>query len=135
MIVYLDLDRTIYKTRELEAAWGFIAEQFPEAVGAYARRKEFFHDVGDSYYYDMSAHVVSLGLEPQEVYKTVASSELADGRAEYEGVKALVEWLRANSYDVKVFTLSITPWGRSAHNSAVKDRCTRRTWTRVLVGR
>lgn len=112
MIVYLDLDRTLFKTSEIGAVWEYIGQLYPEAKDAFDNHEAYFHYVGDYYYYDMGAHLTSLGLDPAGAYASVAASEYADGRFEMEGCKALVDSLMAEGYDVKVLTFGSDDYQR-----------------------
>lgn len=104
MIVYLDLDRTLFRTTDMDTVWSYIGTQYPEAVEAFDSAEEYFHYVGEQYYYDMSAHLSSLGLEPENIYASVTASELADGRLEADGAGELIKGLEHNGYDVAVLT-------------------------------
>ena len=84
MIVYLDLDRTLFKTQDFFAVWDVIAAEYPEATGAAAKRRDYYRTVDDMYFYDMSAQLRDLGLDPETVYAEVAQSEYADGRLEHD---------------------------------------------------
>ncbi len=112
MIVYLDLDRTLFKTADMSLVWEYIGSLYPEAVDAFDSAETYFHYVGDMYYYDMGAHLTSLGLEPSEVYAAVANSELADGRLEAEGSKALIDALTRDGYEVQVLTFGSDDYQR-----------------------
>lgn len=112
MIVYLDLDRTLFNTAKISDAWDYIGKLYPEAKDAFDNHEDYFHYVGDLYYYDMGAHLTSLGLEPAEVYAAVAGSELGDGRFELEGCKALVDSLVRDGYDVSVLTFGSDDYQR-----------------------
>lgn len=95
--IFLDLDRTLYRTDlGTRLIWREIARGFPVVDDTHelARQDEFYVHDGDSYAYDMRAHLVSLGLDEGEVFEHVRRSETADGRLEYEGVDELVSWAR-----------------------------------------
>ena len=112
MIVYLDLDRTLFKTADMAAVWEYISNLYPEAADAFDSAEDYFHYIGDMYYYDMGAHLTSLGLEPTEVYAAVADSELADGRLEIEGTKELIASLVRDGYEVQVLTFGSDDYQR-----------------------
>ena len=112
MIVYLDLDRTLFQTADMGMVWEYIGQLYPEAAEAFDSAEDYFHYIGEQYYYDMSAHLVSLGLEPEEVYASVANSELADGRLEIEGSKELIESLLRDGYEVQVLTFGSDDYQR-----------------------
>ena len=112
MIVYLDLDRTLFKTADMGTVWEYIGEIYPQAADAFDSAEDYFHYVGDMYYYDMGAHLASLGLEPDEVYASVAESDLADGRLEAEGAKQLIDTLISDGYEVQVLTFGSDDYQR-----------------------
>lgn len=112
MIVYLDLDRTLFKTADMNTVWEYIGQLYPEAAEAFDSAEDYFHYIGEQYYYDMSAHLASLGLEPEEVYASVTNSELADGRLEIEGSKELIEGLSRDGYEVQVLTFGSDDYQR-----------------------
>lgn len=112
MIVYLDLDRTLFKTAEMSVVWEYIGAIYPEAAEAFEEVEDYFHYVGDMYYYDMSAHLQSLGLEPTEVYQAVINSEYADGRLEEQGASALIDTLVTLGYEPQVLTFGSDDYQR-----------------------
>lgn len=112
MIVYLDLDRTLFKTGNVKVLWEYIAQQYPEIGDAFAGRETYYHYVDDMYYYDMSAHLTSLGLEPELVYGELGNSIYADGRFEYEGAGELIEALLSYGYDVRIMTFGTDDYQR-----------------------
>ena len=40
------------------------------------------------------AHMTNLGIDLDEVFEKIRTSELADGRLEYSGVRELINWIR-----------------------------------------
>jgi hypothetical protein len=112
MIVYLDLDRTLFKTDKLREVWEYIEAQYPMAVGAYDSRETFYYYVDDLYYYDMGGHLASLGLEPQDVYADVAEAGFADGRFEYDGCHELIETLEKHGADIRILTFGADDFQR-----------------------
>ena len=112
MIVYLDLDRTLFKTASMDTVWEYISSLYPEAADAFDNHETYFHYIGDMYYYDMGAHLASLGLDPEEVYAAVANSEYADGRLEYEGCRELIKFLQKQGYEVRVLTFGSDDYQR-----------------------
>lgn len=112
MIVYLDLDRTLFKTANMDTVWEFIGQTYPEAAEAFDSAEDYFHYVGEQYYYDMSSHLASLGLDPAEVYASVTNSELADGRLEIDGSKELIQTLTRDGYEVQVLTFGSDDYQR-----------------------
>ena len=107
LTVFLDLDRTLFQTDLFdELRWELLAQWYPEVIdlpSEWARQREFYVYHGELYFYDFTAHMAALGLEVDEVYERLRTSELADGRLEYEGVRALVEWIRERG-DVRILT-------------------------------
>lgn len=112
MIVYLDLDRTLFKTADMDVVWEYIDSLYPDTAGAFEDVESYFHYVGDLHYYDMSAHLQALGLDPAEVYAAVIGSRYADGRLETEGVGELIASLQADGYDVQVLTFGSDDYQR-----------------------
>lgn len=112
MIIYLDLDRTLFKTGAVSTLWQSISEQHPEIGDAFAGRETYYHYVDDLYYYDMGAHLSALGLEPEAVYGELIASGYADGRFEYDGAGELVESLLDHGYDVRIMTFGSDDYQR-----------------------
>lgn len=106
MIVYLDLDRTIFQAGQTKQIWEKIAELYPEVTAEelHDGRRSFYHMIEDLYYYDFSSQLLSLGLSPEDVYNELAASELADGRLEFPGTSELVKTLQEHEADVRVLT-------------------------------
>ena len=94
--LFLDLDRTLFRTSELdEAEWGLLGQQFGiDSEAELARRTDFYVRDEKAYYYDFAAHVRAAGLGEEAVFAFLLQSELADGRMEYDGVAELVAWAR-----------------------------------------
>lgn len=94
--LFLDLDRTLFRTSELDAAeWGLLGQQFGiDSEAELARRTDFHVRDEKAYYYDFVAHVRAAGLGEETVFAFLLQSELADGRMEYDGVAELVAWAR-----------------------------------------
>lgn len=113
MIVYLDLDRTLFQTSRTPELWEAIAELYPsvEPGAAFAARDRYYHYVGDQYYYDMSAQLSDLGLESEAVYARLQSSKLADGRFEFEYCPELIQSLTARD-EVRIFTFGTDDYQR-----------------------
>lgn len=106
LVVYLDLDRTLYNTDlGTELIWQQIASRY-EFVNQEIERSrlgEFYLYDGGQYAYDLRAHLLDLRLQSDEVYAMLRSSDLADGRLEYDGVGELIEWL-SQCGEVRVLT-------------------------------
>lgn len=94
--VFLDLDRTLFRTSELdEAEWGLLGRQFGiDSEAELARRTDFHVRTETAYYYDFAAHVRAAGLGEEAVFAFLLQSTLADGRMEYDGVAELVAWAK-----------------------------------------
>lgn len=112
MIVYLDLDRTLIKTPDMGMVWKYVGVIYPEVADGFENAEDYFHYIGDMHYYDMSAHLQSLGLEPTEVYQSVVHSEYADGRLEEEGAGDLISSLVALGYEPQVLTFGSDDYQR-----------------------
>ncbi len=107
MIVYLDLDRTLFRThdsgRQILDKVGELFEGI-DVAQAYADRDKYYQPLGDMYYHDMTEQLGDLGLDAQHVYKALLNSELADGRFEIYGCGDLIKGLQAHGVEVKIFT-------------------------------
>lgn len=113
MIVYLDLDRTLFQTSRVKEIWDQIGKLYSDVDvdTAFENRSEYYHFVGDSYYHDMSAQLEALGLEPELVYEELRQSEIADGRFEFEGCKELIAELSPHA-ELHVFTFGTDDYQR-----------------------
>jgi hypothetical protein len=113
MIVYFDLDRTLFQTGRSDELWDMIGALYPEidAQTAYQDRSQYYRYVGDQYYHDMSAQLQALGLEPEQVYEQLQRSELADGRFEYEYCHELLTNLQTQA-DIRVLTFGADDYQR-----------------------
>ena len=95
MDIYLDVDRTLFNTDLFdELRWSMLRREYSVDTQERARQKRFFVHNDGMYYYDFSAHMKDIGLEPREVYSALSQSELGDGRLEYKGVSELISWIR-----------------------------------------
>ena len=96
LTVFLDLDRTLFRTSDLdEAEWGLLGRQFGiDSEAELARRTDFHVRSEKAYYYDFAAHVRAAGLGEEAVFAFLLQSTLADGRMEYDGVAELVTWAK-----------------------------------------
>lgn len=113
MIVYFDLDRTLFQTSRSSEIWDAIGRLYPSVdVGqAYQDRTAYYQYVGDQYYHDLSAQLQSLGLDPLAVYEALQRSELADGRFEFEYCHELIELARSRA-DVRIMTFGTDDYQR-----------------------
>lgn len=112
--VFLDLDRTLYRTSEgTIAIWQEVARQYEsvDAQAELARQSEFYAYDGDSYAYDLAAHLTAVEVNSDEVYQTLRQSGLADGRLAFDGAVELVEWLQSVT-EVKVLTYGVEDYQR-----------------------
>lgn len=112
--IFLDLDRTLYRTDlGTQLIWQRIASKFSDvdASRELGRQSEFYVHEGNSYPYNMRAHLVSLGLEADQVYEYLRRTEIADGRLEYEGVGELVSWARSAG-EVSILTYGYDDYQR-----------------------
>src|SRR5690606_24629194 len=101
--IFLDLDRTLFRTENVDQLWEFIEEKLPNinTAGAAQLAAKFYIYDGDLYCYDMGAHLVSLGLKPQQVYDLLVK-KFGDGQFEYPGISELLQSL--NWAEVKILT-------------------------------
>lgn len=92
----LDLDRTLFRTSDLdEAEWGLLGQQFGiDSEAELKRRTDFYVRTEKAYYYDFAAHVQAAKTGEEAVFSFLLQSTLADGRMEYDGVAELVAWAR-----------------------------------------
>lgn len=113
MIVYLDLDRTLFQTSRSAEIWDAIAALYPDvdAKTAFDSRSTYYRYIGDQYYHDMSAQLESLGLDPEEVYEKLRGTDLADGRFEFEYCPELIELLVSRA-EVSIFTFGADDYQR-----------------------
>lgn len=112
MIVYLDLDRTIFQTARAAELWQEVAKGFPDfdAELFHAERSEYYVHIGDMYYHDVSAQLTAAGYDPEEIYEYLRTSSLADGRLQFDGAEELVRGLEALGYTVRVLTFGATDY-------------------------
>ena len=118
MIVYLDLDNTLFNLEGVEALWAYVESRYPEAEGAYANHEQYHQQVGELAYYDLTAHLTALGLDPEFIYEELAASELADGTYQYDGAAELVTSLQALGFEVRVLT-----FGEDGYQRAKASLC------------
>lgn len=111
--VYLDLDRTLFRTNETYQIWDEIGRLYPQidAAEQYQKRLDYHLYVGDLYYCDMARHLRDIGLVPEEVYERLAGGRLYDGRFEFEGVSELITAL-ADKTDLRIFTFGTDDYQR-----------------------
>ena len=96
--VYLDLDRTLFRTDLFDKLrWQLLAKWYPgkfDLAVESQRQSEFYEYRGELYFYNFMAHMTNLGIDLDEVFEKIRTSELADGRLEYSGVRELINWIR-----------------------------------------
>ena len=121
MKVFLDLDRTLFKTDDFDSQkWQLIGALYG-VDGNYEnqRQPEFHIHDRDMYAYDFTAHLKDLGLPEKEIYEQIKASNLADGRLEHTGVGDLVNWLKQR------FEVSILTYGKSDYKNHKLSLCPR----------
>ncbi|HMQ96233.1 MAG TPA: hypothetical protein PKD19_03360 [Candidatus Saccharibacteria bacterium] len=106
--VYLDLDRTLFRTDDAGAIWRLLATHYPsvpDAEEAIARSRDFFvfTENGD-YFYDWVRQVESYGVAAEEARQAILKSSLADGRFEYPGVAETVRYVQDNHFELAILT-------------------------------
>lgn len=105
--LFIDLDRTLFRTTEFDQQrWQLLEQWFPEVVSAEQERPrqyEFFVHSGELYAYEFTAHLQALGLDVSAVLERLRQSALADGRLEYEGTAQLIAWAQQQG-EVTVLT-------------------------------
>ena len=104
--LFLDLDRTLFNTGLFgELRLDVLRQSFPsiDIFTERLRQQDFYIRNGGMYYYDFTEHMKSLGLSAVEVYRLLEKSIIADGKLEFEGVKELVNWAKANT-ELKILT-------------------------------
>lgn len=98
MKLFLDLDRTLFKTSDFdEQRWQLLEQWFPDVISAEKERPrqyEFFMHSDSLYAYDFTSHMDSLGLNAAIIMDRLRGSVLADGRLEYDGVFDLIDWAK-----------------------------------------
>jgi len=114
--VYLDMDRTVLDTDGFDRQkWSLLRKWYPEIdindEAEFARQRDFYVGHGTMEYYDFSGHLRALGLPDDEVFERLPTSELADGRFEYEGLPELLDWAREHG-TVQVLTFGEEPYQR-----------------------
>lgn len=123
---FLDLDRTVFQTDKAAEIFEAIAAHYPDKPGladGYHIRQQYytypFIDNGDSvtYFHDATKWLSDNELDPVAAYQWLATSPLADGRFEYEGVRTLVAALQRYG-EVKVLT-----FGEDAYQRAKATLC------------
>lgn len=95
--VYLDLDRTLFRTDEVGEIWHELERVHPDVIDAakeHGRRDEFYIWSDDMYYHDVSAQLRLLGFDPADIYDELQKSRLGDGRFEYTGCHELISYLK-----------------------------------------
>lgn len=98
--VYLDLDRTLFRTNDAGKIWHQIAEHYPNISpeAEKPRAAQFYvRPVEDLYYYDFSAHLRDLGFEPSEVYAYLEASPLANNQLLFDGAVELIDWIKTRA--------------------------------------
>lgn len=109
--LFLDLDRTLFRTKDVPLIWQQIAAMYPsvDADKAYLDQPSYYVWSEGLYYHDFSHQLKDLGLEPSQVYEHVRSSELADGRMSFEGANEFIADVMAK-HDVAVLTYGLSDY-------------------------
>ena len=107
MTVYLDLDRTLFRTDEfMGELWQVIAELYREPEYAEEATRLANHYVPQSDgqpLYDLSTHLRALGLNPEMLYPQLVQSRLSEIDWLYDGAVQLIDWLVDNT-EVRILT-------------------------------
>lgn len=113
-MIYLDLDRTLFQTSRANEFWPVIESLYPQvdSIRAIAERENYYQQMGDMYFHDVSKQLCDFGCDPVEVYESLLETELADGRFEFEGAKELVTALLAKGQEVSVLTFGSDDYQR-----------------------
>ncbi|HEX8389820.1 MAG TPA: hypothetical protein VF597_00150 [Candidatus Saccharimonadales bacterium] len=111
-LVYVDLDRTLFRTSLIKQLWGELGRLYPDidVKAAYTHRAEYYRTLGDLYSHDMTAQLQSIGISADEAYVKL-HEQLRDGRFEYEGATELMSWLK-QAADVRVLTFGFDDYQR-----------------------
>ena len=115
LVVYLDLDRTLFKTDlGVKLIWQEIAKinSGVDVDRELAAISDFYAYSEDAYAYDLVTHIASLGLDSSHIFDELRLSEIADGRLEYKGAKELINWINTNGGQVKVLTYGFDDYQR-----------------------
>lgn len=119
--IFLDLDRTLFRTAEFDQEkWQFLAERYPAVIlpeRERGRQSEFYRYDGELYAYDFKAHLEALGLDPQLVKIELLQSPLADGHLEYTGAGELAAWAKNRDRAV------ILTYGDAWYQRLKRDLC------------
>lgn len=105
--VYLDLDRTIFRTKNIDWIWQAICGRIPKM----ATKSISYDEIGSYYvsnsagsYYDFIQHINSYGLSLTEVQSAVDAEGLGDGRFQYPGVSEVINTIIDLGLNCKVLT-------------------------------
>ena len=95
LLVFLDLDRTLFDTRRISEVWQELAKKYDIDAEASAaeRSKWYVWESADTYHHDFSAQLRAYGIRPKEAYAYIQASPLSDGRLEFPYVDQLVSAL------------------------------------------
>lgn len=107
-LVFLDLDRTLFDTRQAGLLWQELAKRYDiDAAKCTAERSNWYEWVDDTtYYHDFSQQLTDYGIDASEAYEYLRQSPLAQGVFEFPYVDVLVRTLQEIA-DVKVLTFGI----------------------------
>lgn len=95
LLVFLDLDRTLFDTRRIGEVWQELAKKYDiDAEAAAAERSKWYvWESADTYHHDFAAQLRAYGIHPKEAYAFIQASSLRDGRLEFPYVDQLVATL------------------------------------------
>lgn len=100
-LVYLDVDRTLYRTDDAAmVVWQLIAAWHPtiDPHVEYKRGVEFrVRGQKGLYYYDFTRHIENCGLDAAATYMALKASPIVDNSLLFPGAIELVSWLKVNS--------------------------------------
>lgn len=127
----MDLDRTLFRTEKYEEIIAELERRYPQLTKRSAQ-DYFVHPYlndGDekTYYHDVSQWLRDGGLDPCVVYDELRSTELADGRFEYEDVTSFIDMIR------KYGELCILTFGEELYQAAKVSLCPSLAGIRVVT--
>lgn len=106
--IYLDLDRTLFQTKQLDGIWRIIEELHPSVTASIQPTTMQQYYVANQLapelsYFDMTSYLSSIGLNADEIYQELSDSPASDGRLEFDGVSDLIAYLSPRA-DVAILT-------------------------------
>ncbi len=112
-IVFLDLDRTLFDTRQVIELWRELARHYKlDADKATSERSNWYVWTStETYYHDFSAQLRSYGIDPKEAMERIVKSALAEGEFEFPYADILVSSLKTLA-NVKVLSFGADDYQR-----------------------